>query len=91
MWYNRKDLIIENLVDLTFLAAMGPPGGGKTRITDRICRHFNILSYVEVDKKTIQYIYSKIVTHFLSKFEKVIKDKNDIMIDLVIDVYNQVK
>ncbi len=38
-----------NLLDLTFLTAMGPPGGGKTRITDRTIRHFNVLSYTETD------------------------------------------
>jgi len=42
-----------NLLDLTFLTAMGPPGGGKTRITDRIVRHFNVLAYTETDDTTI--------------------------------------
>jgi len=38
---------------LTFLAAMGPPGGGRTFITDRMVGHFNMLSYTEVDDDTI--------------------------------------
>jgi dynein heavy chain len=52
-WYDLKELVIMNLLDLTFLTAMGPPGGGKTRITDRIVRHFNVLAYTETDDTTI--------------------------------------
>lgn len=35
--------------DLIILSAMGPPGGGRTFITNRVVRHFNILGYTELD------------------------------------------
>jgi dynein heavy chain len=37
------------LEDIMLLSAMGPPGGGKTYITARLKRHFNLLSYTELD------------------------------------------
>jgi len=37
------------LEDLIILSAMGEPGGGRTFITARIIRHFNILTYTELD------------------------------------------
>ena len=52
-WYNRKSLLFEKLEGLVFLSAMGPPGGGRTRITDRMSRHFNVISYTEVDDQII--------------------------------------
>jgi len=54
--------------DVTLLAAMGPPGGGRTNITARFARHFNILAYTELDELTIIGIFSKMAKHFLRKF-----------------------
>jgi dynein heavy chain len=90
-WYNRKELIIENLLDLTFLTAMGPPGGGKTRITDRMVRHFNVLSYTETDDATITVIFNKIVAAYLATFNEEIVGKLEKTVNMVIDVYNVVK
>lgn len=44
-WYNRKDLTFMKLEQLILLAAMGPPGGGRTFITARLIRHFNVIAY----------------------------------------------
>lgn len=32
-WYDKKDTSRINIVDLLFMSAMGPPGGGKNDIT----------------------------------------------------------
>jgi len=53
---------------MSLLAAMGPPGGGRTNITARFARHFNILAYTELDELTIIGIFSKMAKHFLRKF-----------------------
>ena len=54
--------------DVTLLAAMGPPGGGRTNITARFTRHFNILAYTELDEDTISHIFCKLAKHFLRRF-----------------------
>ena len=52
------------------LSAMGPPGGGRTFITNRVVRHFNILSYTELDDETISHIFSVLLNHFLKRYNE---------------------
>lgn len=47
-WYAR-DNTFKALADVQFVAAQGPPGGGRTFVTDRYLRHFNILALSQVN------------------------------------------
>ena len=46
-WYGR-DAAFRALADVQFVAAMGPPGGSCTAITDRLLRHFHCLALSQV-------------------------------------------
>ena len=49
-WYDRKDKEkpFKKIEDIIFIAAMGPPGGGRSVITQRLQRHFNIMTYTDL-------------------------------------------
>jgi len=53
------------LDDLIFLGAMGPPGGGRSNITNRCLRHFNVICYTDLDENTIKTIFLTIINAFL--------------------------
>lgn len=42
-WYDRKELALRKLEGLQYVAAMGPPGGGRNNVTHRYLRHFSIV------------------------------------------------
>ena len=69
-WYDRtvKEKSFKTIEDIIFVTAMGPPGGGRTAITDRVQRHFNIICYTLLGADSIEMIFSKIVTKFLGSF-----------------------
>lgn len=46
-WYGR-DNAFRQMVDVQFAAAMGPPGGGRTFVTNRLLRHFSTLACAQV-------------------------------------------
>jgi dynein heavy chain len=63
---------------------MGPPGGGRTFITNRITRHFNIIAYTELSTSTITEIFSTLVSSFLRRFNEPVKNSLDKLISSVL-------
>ena len=39
---------------------MGPPGGGRNPITGRLTRHFNYLSFVDMEESSMKTIFGAI-------------------------------
>ena len=66
-WYDRKENVFRKLVDLSFVCAMGPPGGGRNTITPRYMRHFNIIAYTPFDDASMQRIFQTIFDWWLAK------------------------
>ena len=46
-WYGR-DNSFRAMTDVQFVAAMGTPGGGRTFVTDRYLRHYNMVALSQV-------------------------------------------
>ena len=51
-----------------FVGAMGPPGGGRNPITPRFSRHFNYISFTELEDSSKFTIFSTIVASWLGSF-----------------------
>ena len=67
-WYDRKAIgEFRNLVDITFCCAMGPPGGGINPVTARLTRHFNHLSFIEMEESSMKTIFGSIFSWWTSK------------------------
>eukprot|EP00945_MAST-04E_sp_MAST-4E-sp1_P004103 g4103.t1 len=91
-WYDRLDptWAFKRIIDIQFICAMGPPGGGKTRITQRYVRHFNMINIVPFNASSLKQIFSSVCDWFLSGFGTSIKKLNDPMVQATIEVYDEV-
>ncbi|XP_019331155.1 dynein axonemal heavy chain 1 [Alligator mississippiensis] len=66
-WYDRKQIgTFKKLVDINFVCAMGPPGGGRNAITPRLTRHFSALSFTEMEDSSKKTIFSTILGSWMS-------------------------
>lgn len=54
-WYSR-DNSFRAMTDVQFVAAMGPPGGGRTFVTDRYLRHYHILALSQVKGPACDFV-----------------------------------
>ncbi|CAH8611141.1 unnamed protein product [Schistosoma intercalatum] len=87
-WYDRKDNTKQYLVDVQFMAAMGPPGGGRNNITSRLTRHTNVLGVNEFDDQTMLKIFTTITdAHFSNGFEPQFMRLSKILVQATLHVY----
>lgn len=66
-WYDRKDNKhpFRNIVDTMLICSMGSPGGGRSFITPRFQRHFNIVAFALFDENTLNTIFRNLLRwHF---------------------------
>ncbi|XP_032823200.2 dynein axonemal heavy chain 3 [Petromyzon marinus] len=87
-WYDKKDTSRLDIVDVLFVSAMGPPGGGRNDITGRFTRHLNILSIDSFDDETMTKIFNSIVDwHFGKGFEASFLRLGRMMVQATMGVY----
>jgi len=60
-WYDRKTQEFRNIVDICFVGAMGPPGGGRSIVTNRFLRYFNFIAFPELEDSSMRQIFSIIL------------------------------
>ncbi|KAJ3254160.1 Dynein heavy chain 7, axonemal [Boothiomyces macroporosus] len=60
-WYNLQENSMQEFIDIQFIAAMGPSGGGRSPITSRFLRHFNVISITSFDDQTLHKIFETIL------------------------------
>jgi len=90
-WYDRQNAF-RRIDDCKFVAAMGPPGGGRQHVTARYLRHFNTVSMTEFDTATMERIFCSIMDWGLDKggFGTHIKEMRDAVVQATLDIYRKV-
>ncbi|XP_060604387.1 dynein axonemal heavy chain 1-like isoform X2 [Ruditapes philippinarum] len=89
-WYDRKAIgEFRRLVDVNFVCAMGPPGGGRNPTTARLLRHFNFLAFTEMEDSSLMNIFGCILKSWISQNAGISGHCNKLT-QMTIAVYNTI-
>ncbi|XP_077133083.1 dynein axonemal heavy chain 1 isoform X2 [Ranitomeya variabilis] len=89
-WYDRKQIgVFKKLVDINFLCAMGPPGGGRNPVSPRLTRHFNYLCFTEMADSSKSRIFSTILGGWMAGAPAV-RHLSEQLVEATIKVYNTI-
>jgi len=67
-WYDRKAIgSFMTLIDMSFCCSMGPPGGGRNKVSNRLMRHFNFMTMQELSDVNMATIFTPILTSYLNQ------------------------
>jgi dynein heavy chain len=91
-WFDLNDQTFRTLVGLQFLAAMGPPGGGRNPVTQRYLRHFNLVSVTPFDEDSMVRIFESILAWWCKtcKFSETLASQRGALVSASIEIYRAV-
>ena len=67
-WYDRKTQEWHKIIDISYVGAMGPPGGGRQIVTNRFLRYFSFISFPELEDSSMTQIFDVILRTFVDAY-----------------------
>jgi dynein heavy chain len=64
-FYDLKKLLLKYVKDVLFVAACGPPGGGRNPVSPRLFRHFNMVWVPELTPASMRVVFTSILKGYL--------------------------
>ncbi|PIO34801.1 hypothetical protein AB205_0116420, partial [Aquarana catesbeiana] len=89
-WYDRQNQSSKYVKDMFIMAAMGPPGGGRTAISGRFQSRFNLINMTFPSESQIKRIFGTMMSQKLQDFEEEVKPVGDIITQATVELYNAV-
>nr|XP_015196051.1 PREDICTED: dynein heavy chain 2, axonemal isoform X1 [Lepisosteus oculatus]XP_015196052.1 PREDICTED: dynein heavy chain 2, axonemal isoform X1 [Lepisosteus oculatus]XP_015196053.1 PREDICTED: dynein heavy chain 2, axonemal isoform X1 [Lepisosteus oculatus] len=89
-WYDRQKQTVTYIKDMFLMAAMGPPGGGRTHISGRLQSRFNLINMTFPTESQIKRIYGTMINQKLQEFEEEVKPIGDVVTQATLDIYSAI-
>ncbi len=89
--YDReKDLTQKILKDMTYIGAMGPPGGGRNNVDPRFVALFSVFNLPDPTSEVLKHMYSSIINERLRDFSPSVKDAAAKFPDAMLDLFSYI-
>ena len=91
MWDYVKDLSPRVYKDMRFLAAMGPPGGGRNPVDTRFIARFSVFNLTPPTVDVLDGIYSQILTSFFAVMNDQVKKCTAKLTSMTLRLYGTIQ
>merc|ERR1712196_690033 len=89
-FYDQKKLFWKNVADCQFIAACGPPGGGRMVVTPRLFRHFNMIWMPSLLQEAMNTILASILGGWLGHVKPEVQNLAVPLIKATVDMYTRI-
>ncbi|XP_063362018.1 dynein axonemal heavy chain 3 [Cydia amplana] len=90
-WYDLKEMVKQEVVDVLFVSAMLPPGGGSNLISWRLTRHTLLIALDSFEDNTLNKIFVTIMDwHFGKGFNDTLMRLSKNVVSATMEVYKTV-
>ncbi|XP_061138372.1 dynein axonemal heavy chain 2 [Syngnathus typhle] len=89
-WFDRQKQTTTYVKKMSLLAAMGPPGGGRTHISGRLQSRFNVINMTFPNDSQIKRIFSTMINQKLQVFKEDLKPVGELVTQATLELYYSV-
>jgi dynein heavy chain len=89
-WFERKKQTWRYILDMQLIVAMGPPGGGRSKISGRLQSRFHVVNCTAPSDMSLKRIYESILNPKLGEFDEEIRVMGKSITNATVDVYKHV-
>ena len=89
-FYDRDKLFWKDIVDVLMFVGAAPPGGGRSPVTPRFTRHFNVLCIPPASDSALTLIFESILSGFLKSFEPEVVKLVKGIVAATIEIYTKI-
>ncbi|CEL98551.1 unnamed protein product [Vitrella brassicaformis CCMP3155] len=89
-WYDRSKQQLKYIQDMQLVAAMGPPGGGRSVISRRLESRFNLINFTLPSESQIKRIYNTLAHYKFNDFREDLKQLAEPLAAATISLYDTV-
>jgi len=86
-WYDRTKQTEKRIIDTQICAAMGPPGGARSQISERLQSRFNCINCTAPSDDTMKRIFGIMINQKLMDFDESFKSLGDQLTVSTITLY----
>ncbi|KAG0598749.1 hypothetical protein M758_12G097900 [Ceratodon purpureus] len=92
-WYDRYELAFRSIIDVQFVSAMAPPGGGRNSVTNRYLRHFSVVCVNAFSDITMNRIFLYLVDFWMkrARYSPSITKLRTAMVTATIEIFQTVQ